>query len=58
MFDVTDPAEPEFLLTIATTGVSGRPESSRGNRETHKMRWECESGVGYFNGTPDAWRVT
>ena len=58
IFDVTDPAEPEFMLTIATTGVSARPESSRGNRETHKMQWECESGVGYLNGTPDGWRVT
>ncbi len=58
MFDVTDPAEPQFLLTIATTGVSVRSESSRGNRETHKMQWECESGIGYFNGTPDGWRVT
>ena len=58
MFDVTDPADPQFLLTIATTGVSGRAESSRGNRETHKMQWECESGIGYLNGTPDGWLVT
>ncbi|TDJ28659.1 MAG: hypothetical protein E2O55_04605 [Gammaproteobacteria bacterium] len=58
MFDVTDPAEPQFLRTIATTGVSARGESSRGNRETHKIQWDCESGIGYFNGTPQGWRVT
>ena len=37
MFDVTDPAEPEFMSTIDLTGFSSRPESSRGNRETHKI---------------------
>ena len=58
MFDVTDPVEPQFLRTIATTGVSARGESSRGNRETHKIQWECESGIGYFNGTAEGWRVT
>ena len=58
MFDVTDPAEPRFMLTIATTGVSARPESSRGNRETHKMQWECESGIGYFNAVEAAFQET
>ena len=58
MFDVTDPSNPEFLSTIAETGVSSRPESSRGNRETHKIQWECETGIGYLNGTPEGWRVT
>ncbi len=58
MFDVTNPAEPEFMSTIDATGFSSRPESSRGNRETHKLQWECETGIGYFNGTPEGWRVT
>lgn len=58
LLDVTDPANPTVLSTIAETGVSSRPESSRGNRETHKIQWECETGVGYFNGTPEGWRVT
>ena len=58
LLDVTDPAEPAFLATIALTGVSSRPESSRGNRETHKIQWDCETGIGYFNGTPEGWRVT
>ncbi len=58
LLDVTDPAAPEILSTIAETGVSSRPESSRGNRETHKIQWECETGIGYFNGTPEGWRVT
>lgn len=58
LFDVTDPANPRFVSTIATTGFSSRPDSSRGNRETHKIQWECDSGIGYFNGTAEGWRVT
>ena len=58
MFDATDPAEPVFMSTIDLTGFSSRPESSRGTRETHKIQWECETGIGYFNGTPEGWRVT
>jgi hypothetical protein len=58
LWDVTDPAAPVFLSTVAETGTSSRPESSRGVRETHKIQWECESGIGYFNGTPAGWRVT
>ena len=58
LLDVTDPANPAFLSTIAVTGFSSRGESSRGNRETHKIQWECETGIGYFNGTPEGWRVT
>jgi hypothetical protein len=58
LFDVTDPAEPYFLSTIAATGYSSRGASSRGTRETHKGQWDCETGIGYFNGTPEGWRVT
>ena len=58
LFDVTNPAAPEFILDIAETGYSSRPESTRGARETHKMQWDCETGVGYFNGTPEGWLVT
>lgn len=58
VFDVTDPASPRFLTTVAETGYSSRSESSRGDRETHKSVWDCETGIGYFNGTPDGWRVT
>ena len=58
LFDVTDPASPEFILDIAETGSSSRPESARGTQETHKMQWDCETGIGYFNGTPEGWRVT
>jgi hypothetical protein len=56
--DVTDPARPEFLRTIAETGVSSRPESERGNRETHKFQWDCTTGLAYLNGTAAGWRVT
>ena len=56
--DVTDPSRPEFVTTIAETGTSPRPDSDRGNRETHKFQWDCATGVAYLNGTPQGWRVT
>jgi hypothetical protein len=58
LLDATDPAAPEYMLTIAETGYSSRPSSNRGTRETHKMQWDCETGVGYLNGTVEGWRVT
>jgi len=58
LYDATDPEELYYLRTVAETGYSSRPESSRGVRETHKMQWDCETGIGYFNGTPEGWRVT
>ena len=59
LFDATNPAGPELILTIAETGYSARPESNRGTRETHKMQWECETGIAYLNGTPPGgWSVT
>jgi len=58
VLDVTDPAAPTFVTTIATTGTSSRPKSERGNRETHKFQWDCASGVAYLNGTAPGWRVT
>jgi hypothetical protein len=58
VLDVTDPAAPKFLTTIAETGVSPRPESERGDRETHKFQWDCATGIAYMNGTAAGWRVT
>jgi hypothetical protein len=58
ILDVTDPAKPGFATTVATMGRSSRPESDRGDRETHKFQWDCESGIAYLNGTVDGWRVT
>jgi hypothetical protein len=58
VLDVTDPAAPQFLTTIAETGVSSRPESERGDRETHKFQWDCVTGIAYLNGTASGWRVT
>jgi hypothetical protein len=58
VLDVTDPAAPRFVTTIAETGVSSRPESERGNRETHKVQWDCATGIAYLNGTASGWRVT
>ncbi len=56
--DITDPAAPKFMTTIAATGTSSRPESERGNRETHKFQWDCATGIAYLNGTAEGWRVT
>jgi hypothetical protein len=58
VLDVTDPAAPKFVTTIAETGTSSRPKSDRGNRETHKFQWDCASGIAYLNGTAEGWRVT
>jgi hypothetical protein len=58
VLDVTDPEAPQYLRTIAETGTSSRPESERGNRETHKFQWECTTGLAYLNGTAPGWRVT
>jgi hypothetical protein len=58
VLDVTDPAHPKFVTTIAETGRSSRPKSDRGNRETHKFQWDCASGIAYMNGTAEGWRVT
>jgi hypothetical protein len=58
VLDVTDPATPLFLRTIAETGTSSRPESERGDRETHKFQWDCATGIAYLNGTAEGWRVT
>jgi hypothetical protein len=56
--DVTDPGTPQLVTTIAATGTSSRPESERGDRETHKFQWDCASGIAYLNGTAPGWRVT
>ncbi len=58
VIDVTDPANPSFVVTIAETGFSPRPDSNRGNRETHKIQWDCTTGIAWLNGTPEGWRVT
>jgi hypothetical protein len=58
VLDVTDPAAPTLVTTIAETGTSSRPESERGNRETHKFQWDCATGIAYLNGTAAGWRVT
>ena len=53
LLDVTDPADPQFISTIYTTELT-----DTGRRGTHKIFWDCESGIGYLNGTPEGWRIT
>lgn len=50
LLDVTDPAEPKFLLTINRTG-----NTPLGLRKTHKAQWVCETGMAYLNGTNEGW---
>ena len=52
ILDVTDPADPQFMSTIYSTGLT-----EDGSRDTHKIQWDCESGLAYLNGTPEGWRV-
>ena len=58
ILDVTEPAAPRIVAHVGSTGVSPRPESQRGAQETHKLFWDCGSGIGYFNGTAEGWLVT
>ena len=50
LLDATDPAEPKFLLAINSTG-----KTPGGQRQTHKIQWECETGIAYLNGTTEGW---
>jgi hypothetical protein len=50
LLDVTDPANPKFMLTINETG-----KTPRGRRQTHKIQWDCETGMAYLNGTTEGW---
>lgn len=50
LLDATDPAEPKFLLTINSTG-----KTPGGQRQTHKIQWQCATGLAYLNGTSEGW---
>jgi hypothetical protein len=52
IWDVTDPAAPAFVTTVARMGVT--PD---GETNTHKNWWECETGMAYVVGTKDGWRA-
>ena len=49
---MTDPSPPTVVTTILTTGYT-----EDGRRETHKNRWDCETGIGYLLSTVEGWRV-
>ena len=52
LWDVTDPARPAFLQTVAEMG-----RTPRGEQHTHKNWWECDTGVAHLVGTVDGWRA-
>ena len=52
VWDVTDPAGPAFVRTVAEMG-----RTPSGEQHTHKNWWECDTGVAYLVGTVDGWRA-
>ena len=52
VWDVTDPAGPAFVRTVAEMG-----RTPTGEQHTHKNWWECDTGVAYLTGTVDGWRA-
>ena len=52
VWDVTDPAGPAFVRTVAEMG-----RTPTGEQHTHKNWWECDTGVAYLVGTVDGWRA-
>ena len=52
VWDVTDPASPAFVRTVAEMG-----RTPSGEQHTHKNWWECDTGVAYLVGTVDGWRA-
>ena len=52
VWDVTDPARPAFVRTVAEMG-----RTPTGEQHTHKNWWECDTGVAYLVGTVDGWRA-
>jgi hypothetical protein len=52
LMDATNPEDPIYLSDVYETGFT-----DRGQRQTHKIQWDCESGIAYLNGTPEGWRV-
>ena len=52
VWDVTDPARPAFVRTVAEMG-----RTPTGEQHTHKNWWECDTGVAYLTGTVDGWRA-
>ena len=52
VWDVSDPARPAFVRTVAEMG-----RTPTGEQHTHKNWWECDTGVAYLVGTVDGWRA-
>ncbi len=52
LMDASDPVNPIFLRDVYETGYT-----DRGQRQTHKIQWVCETGIAYLNGTPEGWKV-
>ena len=52
IWDVSDPASPGFVRTVAEMG-----RTPSGAQHTHKNWWECDTGVAYLVGTVDGWRA-
>ncbi|NNC63163.1 MAG: hypothetical protein HKN84_00125 [Gammaproteobacteria bacterium] len=59
LYDVTDPAAPEFILTVARTGDSPPMEPGADfydTKGTHKNWWDCETGAAYLVSSITGWK--
>lgn len=54
IWDVTEPASPTFVTTVAEMGMSASREGE-GEVDTHKHYWECATGIAYLIGSADGW---
>lgn len=52
IWDVTNPTDPIFVVTVATAEHAGSA-----SRNTHKNWWDCKSGVGYLVSSAAGWRI-
>jgi len=52
VWDVTDPAKPALVTTVAHMG-----RTPDGQMHTHKNWWECDTGIAYLVGGRDGWRA-
>ena len=60
VYDVTDPAAPEFIVTVVRTGDSPPMEPGADfydTKGTHKNWWDCETGAAYLVSSITGWPV-
>lgn len=59
VYDVTNPAAPEFIVTVVRTGDSPPMEPGADfydTKGTHKNWWDCETGAAYLVSSITGWK--